>query len=460
MSLRHKLSALTLLAFGSMTGLTLAQLRVCTYNLTLYAGGRTEALQTALLGSFEGRSARPDILIVQEMTSLTAAQTLRNILNSAPGSPADYALATFVDGPDTDSAMYYRTSRVTFVQAVVVATGGGSPNHPRNIMRYDVRPSGYVAPPATLAVYSSHMKAGNTASDRERRLLECQRIRANAETLGVRPFLLGGDFNMQTSNEAGYVELVGQKINDDGRFFDPVKTPGTWNRNSLMRFLHSQDPSPSGVGMDDRFDQILLSANLVDGKGFDYLGNPTVPFSTTTWNDPNHSYRIWGNDGSSFGTSLRITGNTMVGPSIAQALVDALGGYANGHLPVFLDLRVPPKVSSPLSIDFGQGLSFSTMESAVTVTHAGDVAKWGANGLSNLEFTLEASPGFFAPAGTFVVPPGSSQNRIVSVDTSTPGLKTGTLVIRSNDPDQPERTVALVAYVLPLGLGNGQVHRD
>jgi endonuclease/exonuclease/phosphatase family metal-dependent hydrolase len=436
-------------------GLSLAQFRVCTYNLTFYAGGRVTELQTALLGTFEGRSVTPDVLIVQEMTSLSAAQALRNLLNAAPAGPGDYALATFVDGPDTDSAMYYRTSRVTFVQAIVVATGGTAPNHPRNIMRYDVRPSGYSGPSATLAVYSSHMKAGTTTSDRDRRLLECERIRTNAQNLGLRPFILGGDFNMQTSSEAGYQELVGSKINNNGQFFDPVKSPGTWNRNSAMRFLHSQDPVPAGVGMDDRFDQLLLSSNLLDGKGFHYLGNPNVAFSTTTWNDPNHSYRTWGNDGTSFGTSIRVSGNTMVGPTIAQALIDAAGGFTNAHLPVFLDLKVPPKVTSPTVIDFGTALSFSHLDAVVTVTHAGDVSKWGANGLANLEFSLEASQGFQAPSGTFVIPPGSSQGRVISVDTSTPGLKTGTLVIRSNDPDQPERTVSLVAFVLPFGYGSG-----
>ena len=61
----------------------------------------------------------------------------------------------------------------------------------------------------------------------------------------------------------------------------------------------------------------------------DYVGNPAIPYSTTTWDDPNHSYRSWGNDGTSFNVSLTIAGNQMVGETIAQALVDsALGG---GH---------------------------------------------------------------------------------------------------------------------------------
>ncbi len=78
----------------------------------------------------------------------------------------------------------------------------------------------------------------------------------------------------------------------------------------------------------------------MDGVHLDYIGNPAVPYSTTTWDDPNHSYRSWGNDGTSYNTSLTISRNTMVGSVIAQALVSSASG--GGHLPVFLDLLVPP----------------------------------------------------------------------------------------------------------------------
>ena len=133
------------------------------------------------------------------------------------------------------------------------------------------------------------------------------------------------------------MELVGAQAVNDGRFFDPINTPGSWNNNAAYRFVHTQDPA---YQMDDRHDQILVSAGLVDGVGLDYIGDPALPYSTTTWDDPAHSYRCWGNDGSSYNQLLTTTGNQMVGNVIAQALrASALGG---GHLPVYLDLRVPP----------------------------------------------------------------------------------------------------------------------
>jgi hypothetical protein len=222
----------------------------------------------------------------------------------------------------------------------VVSPGGPAPHHPRHVMRYDVRLMRESSDLTRLAIYSVHMKAGSDPDDQARRLVEAQAIRGDAELLPPGwHFVLGGDFNIQSSTQAAYGELVGWKPNNNGRFFDPISTPGSWNNNFAFRFVHTQDPSGAG-GMDDRHDQILISAGLIDGAGPDYIGDPAVPYSTTTWNDPVHSYRNWGNDGSSYNQNLTVTGNQMVGAMIAQALVDSAPG--GGHLPVFLDLRVPP----------------------------------------------------------------------------------------------------------------------
>lgn len=322
------------------------ELRVVTWNVSNYSSGRVSEFQTAIYSVYQGRSMAPDVFIGQEFLSSFGVNNFLNILNGAPGSPGDWAAATFVDGPDTDSAFFYRTSRVQMATdldpdgVTVVATGGFDPIHPRNIMRYDIAVAIGTSAEARIAIYSSHMKAGSDGDDQARRLLEAQRIRDDAESLPAGwHFILGGDFNTQTWTQSAYQELIGSQANNDGRFFDPIKTPGSWNNNSSYRFVHTQDPSGAG-GMDDRHDQILLSAGLVDGVGLDYIGDPARPYSTTTWDDPYHSYRSWGNDGTSYNASLRISGNAMVGATIAQALVSSAAG--GGHLPVFLDLRLPP----------------------------------------------------------------------------------------------------------------------
>ena len=148
--------------------------------------------------------------------------------------------------------------------------------------------------------------------------------------------MLCGDFNIQDSFESAYVELVGAQVDDTGRFYDPINTPGNWNNNSGYRYVHTQDPATQ---MDDRFDFILVSQSVVDGVEFEYDGNSAIPFSASTWNDPNHSYRMWGNDGTSYNNPLTTTGNAMVGPSIAQSLINLASG--NGHIPVYAEFTLP-----------------------------------------------------------------------------------------------------------------------
>ncbi len=418
------------------------QLRVATWNISNYAGGRTADIQTSVYGSFSGRSMSPDIIIGQEFQSSSAITSFKTALNTAPGSPADWEAAPFVSGPDTVSAFFYRTSKCSFLGTTVVSVGGSAPNPPRTILRYDVRLVGYTSPGATLACYSTHMKAQETGStDETQRLNEATNIRNNAATLPTGwHFLIAGDLNIQTSTEAAYQKLVGSEANNLGRVFDPIKSPGSWNNNSSWQFIHTQDPTGAG-GMDDRFDQILVSANLIDNSSFEYLGNATLAYSTSTWNDTNHSYRCWGNDGTSFNIAMTITGNTMVGATIAQALANC-ATTAGGHLPVFLDLRVPPVVGTSGAVNFGKVALGTFSELLLTVNNSANLSKWTVNGISNLNYTLSTSGSVSGPSGNYSSNAGSSGNiHSILLDTTNAGQKSGVVSIISNDPDLPSKAI-------------------
>lgn len=441
-SARRFLALVPLVGFA---GAALAQLRVAQWNVTNYSSGRVTQFQTAIYGTFEGRSMRPDILIGQEFLSQNAVNNFLALLNSAPGSPGDWAAAPFFDGPDTDGAFFYRTSKVDYLGMTIVAFGSAqTTNQPRNTYRYDVRLKNYSGAGATLACYSSHMKAGNTTTDQQRRLVEAQRI---VEDLGVLnpewQYVLGADLNIQSSTQAAYVELVGSAPTYAGLLKDPIKTPGSWSNSSSFRFVHTQDPATQ---MDDRFDVLLVGPGLIDQSGFDYIGNASVAYSTTTWNDPNHSYRSWGNDGTSYNNPLTVAGNTMVGPVIAQALIDAANGL--GHLPVFMDLRVPPRSAATATIDFGTVGQGAFVQKPLQVWNSGDVALWNASGIADLRYTLSVGSAFIAPGGLFSEPAGGGVNtHMIRIDTSTPGPKVATLTIASNDPDTPVRQVFLKGFV-------------
>ncbi len=441
----------------------LAQLRVCEWNVTNYggAGPRDPSFKTAIYGvvpaplALQGQSMSPDIFLGEEFQSAGAVANFKLILNTAPGSPGDWEAAPFIDGPDTDSAFFYRTSKVVFKGVTIVSLVTGSTSlPPRNTYRYDVRLIGYGDVPATnLSCYTAHMKAGSASTDQSRRLQEANKIRDNANGIDTNGagtklpagnmFLFGADTNIQSSSQTAYQRLIQTEAIDAGRFFDPISTPGSWNNNSAFRFVHTQDPA---VQMDDRHDQLLLCAGLLDGSGFDYIGNFGAVYSTTTWNDPNHSYRCWGNDGTSFDQILKIAGNDMVGDVIAQALVTSANGL--GHLPVILDLRVPARVASDTVIDFGSVPLNSVAAQSLLVSNAGDTGIWGVNGISGLNYSLSTTAGFSAPNGVFADAAGGSVNsHTITMDTTTLGLHTGQITISSDAPDQPIRIVQLTGIV-------------
>lgn len=429
-----------------MASASSAQLRIATWNVTNYSSGRVAEFQTVLYGTYQGRQFAPDVLLGQEFVSQASVTNFLSILNTAPGSPGDWAAAPFVDGPDTDVGFFYRTSKVTYINTVIVSDGGTSPEPPRNTYRHMFRPVGISGNGATIAAYNVHMKSGSTTSDQSRRLLEAQRIRTDAEGLAAGTnFLVAGDFNIQNSNQAAYQELVGTQALNTGRFWDPIKSPGSWNNSSSFKFIHTQDPLND---MDDRLDLILTSENLIDADAFHYIGNPAATYSTTTWNDPNHSYRCWGNDGTSYGNPMAVVANSMVGPTIAQAILDTIPGTTGGHLPVFLDTRVPPTVQATTTLDFGTVPIGYPAARQLQVWNSGDVLKWGANGVAFLKYSFSVAGSASAPGGQFTATAGGATNtHTVTLDTSTPGLKMGTITVLSNDPSQPARQVKFFGRV-------------
>ncbi|MFM9958403.1 MAG: hypothetical protein ACKVZJ_10015 [Phycisphaerales bacterium] len=476
--MRHTLHTAALVALASCPA-AFAQLRVVTWNVTNYSttvpSARDNAFKTAIYGvvpnglPLQGQSMSPDVFVGQEFLNQTAVTNFVNLLNTAPGSPGDWAAAPFLDGADTDNAFFYRTSKVEFLGVTIIAVGSSSTaNQPRDTHRYDIRPTGYAAPAASMGIYSTHMKAQGGTNSSGRRFVEAQRIRDNAEGIdtngpgsalpaGYR-FMVAGDFNGQSSGESFYVEFTSSQANNAGRFFDPISTPGSWNNNPAFAMIHTQDPA---VQVDDRHDQILVGSALVDGSGLDYIGAFGTPWNLTTFIDPNHSYRCWGNDGTSFDAVLRTVNNQMVGQTIAEAVVISASGQ--GHLPVLLDLRLPPEAGAPVLVDFGTVALNATAQINVPIGNSALDNVFGAGGIEQLSYTLAASPGFTLPGGPgpFNDAAGGTLNsHTLVMNTSTPGPVSGTLTISSNSPDDPALVVQLVGTVTPPATCDGDVNGD
>ncbi len=327
--------AFGILVIGGVAGAQ--SIRIATWNISQFTGtNRLGDIQTVLFSSGPVGAMNPDVLLAQEIQSSSAANAMLGALNTSQPGAWSVAFGSLTGTSSTsDTAVFYKSGKVSLADVVKVAPAGGTSGQPRDTWRFDFSILGNANSSERIAMYDVHMKSGSSGDDVSRRQIEAQHIRSDSQQLGANyHFLVAGDMNMQSSSQAPYQTLIAAGA---GQFNDPISTPGTWNNNSQFRFVHTQDPSGNG-GMDDRHDQILLSNSLVDGVGTDYVGQFGTAYSTSTWNDPNHSYRAWGNDGTSYGQTLTINGNQMVGSTIAQSIVNAATS-AGGHIPVFLDMH-------------------------------------------------------------------------------------------------------------------------
>lgn len=142
--------------------------------------------------------------------------------------------------------------------------------------------------------------------------------------------LIMGDFNMYRASETGYQLLTRTYSNSDALFVDPLSRVGgvgEWNNNEQFAPFHTQstrrysDECFSSGGLDDRFDFILMSDDIVMGfNKIRYVEN---------------SYYAIGNDGNHFNQSIDQNGNT----SVPRDVVDALFNISD-HLPVTMQLNL------------------------------------------------------------------------------------------------------------------------
>lgn len=259
----------------------------------------------------------PDVLIVQEIHSQSAVdQFLSQVINY--GQPGIYTAAPFNNGWDTDNAMFYKTAKVTFIPPLTILS-----TDLRDINGYRLRPAGNGSDTLDIHVYSAHFKAG-TGYESER-LAEAQILRNHLNSLTPGFFIAGGDFNLYTSSEPAYQELIESQADNSGRLYDPMNAPGNWHDNGSFAGVHTQSTRTTSFGggatggLDDRFDFLLPTYNFQTISGWQYLAG---------------SYTELGNDGNHLNQAINAGTNTAVPEYVADAL-----HYAADHLLVYLDIH-------------------------------------------------------------------------------------------------------------------------
>ncbi len=275
---------------------------------------------------------QPDIFAVNEMGrgEHNADRILNEVMNynlvNNPGDDSVYDRATYTNTATSTivNMLYYKRDLFGIHSESVIA------NEVRDINLYTLyyKNDNLIQGDTTfLHCIVAHLMAGRSNSDQQRRFSEIQAAMGYITQNQIRGnVLFMGDLNMKSSYEQAY-GLLTYHPNEDIRFYDPIDMPGEWIDNPEMAPYHTQSTRKVNVGcfasggMDDRFDQILVSRPVLDGtSGVQYVQG---------------SYRTLGQDGKRLNESLIDPVNYSEPEHVIMALY-----HTSDHLPVLLDLAL------------------------------------------------------------------------------------------------------------------------
>lgn len=258
---------------------------------------------------------QPDLLMLTEITGGEAVDLLLDDALNTNGETA-WESAPFIDGPDSDNLLMYNSTHFTFVEGNPIST------NLRDINEYVLYlNTSTTEDTAFLYVYVAHLKAGNSSENASKRTLEATVLKNYIEerTKGEH-FIISGDFNVYGAAETAYQTLLNYGL----VFNDPINESGEWHTNWNYADVHTQSTRTANLadggstgGMDDRFDFMLISDDLLEGA-LSYVPG---------------SYESFGQDGEHYNVSMLAVENTSVPNDINTALY-----YMSDHLPVLMEL--------------------------------------------------------------------------------------------------------------------------
>lgn len=437
-------------------------LRIASYNITGDARSGMDTVLRAFGDQVVNGVSRPvDIIALQETDSqATDTQTIVNLLNTIYGANT-YARGN-TNGATTGAGtqgIVYRTSTVQLVAET--AFGSSVPGGvPRQVLRYQLHPVGF-ASTNDFYLYVAHPKASDTTADANIRNDEAFTVRLNMDALPQGTNIIyAADTNFYRSTEPGWTTFTNS---GNGQLFDPINQVGNWNNNAAFAAVHTQSPTTSARfpgqvtgGMDDRFDMQLVSNELTDGVGLDITPS---------------TYRVLGNNGSTFNGDIDSPANTWVWNPVAgstvtrSALLTALASITD-HLPVIADYTIvgatdttPPTLQS---IDDGDADNLVAVNTTMTytVTFSEDIINTGNGAFTAADLNnagtaaitfgtiTETTPGVF----TVQVTPTSAGTIILRIPTGAvvTDLTGNTLVVPVQDND----TITVDAIAPTIGSTN------
>lgn len=183
---------------------------------------------------------------------------------------------------------------------------------------------------AFIYCYVTHLKSSQGSDNEQIRLEMAQDFTTYLETIPQdAQVILAGDFNLYYSEEPAYQQLL--SLENAIVLEDPINMPGEWTESSFPdKSIMTQSTRTSqifsdgaGGGVDDRFDFMLCSSNMLDGSGgYQYTQN---------------SYYALGNNGDCYNQSILECAETNF--TVPESVMNALY-YMSDHLPVIMQLTL------------------------------------------------------------------------------------------------------------------------
>jgi len=275
---------------------------------------------------------QPDVFMVCELENEAGANLILN--TSLATSDNRYARGAFVGNQSSSyqglqQLVFYNTHKLELTNQTEVITVVRDINH----YTFKLKTVDVATNPIYLEVFVAHLKSSTGTYNVNKRAEMAQDFTSALGRIPSNHFvIIGGDFNLYTSSELAYQELLDNT--NAIVMVDPINRPGSWNNNSSFTDIHTQSTHTSSFygsgsnsygapgGLDDRFDFILMSKNLQTSTDLHYVTG---------------SYKSYGNNGNCF--NKRINDTRCTG-TFSQTIRDNLYNMSD-HLPVVMQLETP-----------------------------------------------------------------------------------------------------------------------
>ena len=273
----------------------------------------------------------PDIFMVCELQSQEGADVILNVGLNSDGN-SNYSAAPYFEnqsgGGDLQQALFYRNDMFVLENTEIINTPVRDINKYTLLLNTESQDTN----PIRIYAYVTHLKSSQGSANQQLRLSMVEAFVNDTQQLEDDAFVLfAGDFNIYTSTEPAYLEILDQT--NSVAMEDPIDTPGAWNNNEDFRAVHTQSTRTSssgfgggaGGGLDDRFDFIMVSQNM--------MTNPNLQYKTD-------SYKAYGNNGNCYNNNIN---DINCGGVYNQIIRDALYNMSD-HLPVVMELETDQEI--------------------------------------------------------------------------------------------------------------------